>query len=317
MAWISLATPRVPSDHADESGACAARTVTSGAAIAPVLASQIQLRRIGLVAAPAAFVCIYALTVWTRVGQIVENAGMLVALDGRPAAASPWAKVYGTVNATTVAVGLVTLVLIGWRRKIPVRGVAAASVAGISILVAELLKLVVLPRPNLLGAARWLAHRSYPSGHATVALAFTAAALLVAGQRWRPTIALVGAGYSALMTISLLLTANHRLGDVLGSCLLVIVAATVARLFSASSFRQTDHATSAQLLLYWSAAILAAAAVLGSVVTFTPLVVGTPLAALSPWAVALTECAVACGAVALTVRHLLLIERWPETSGLL
>ena len=314
VARISLASRPAVSSHADESIACAARMIISGAAVDPVLARQIRWRRIGLVAAPAAFVCIYALTVWTRVGQIVENAGMLVVLDG-PAAASPWAKVYGTVNATTVAVGLVALVLIGWRRKTPIAGVAAASLVGLSVLGAELVKLVILPRPNLLGAARWLAHRSYPSGHATVALAFTAAALRVAHKRWRPTIALVGAGYSALMAISLLLTANHRLGDVLGSCLLVIVAATVGRLVSASSLRHTDQSTSAHLLLYRSAAVLAIGAVLGSVVTFTPLVVGTPLAALSPWAVALTECAVACCAVAMTVRHLLLIERWPETSG--
>lgn len=313
MARISLASPPVVSSHADDSIACAARTTTSAAAVDPVLASQIQWRRIGFVAAPVAFVYIYTVTVWTRVGQTVENAGMLVALNGRPAAA--WAKVYGTVNATTVAVGLVALVLIGWRRRIPIAGVAAASLVGVSVLGAELLKSVILPRPNLLGAARWLAHRSYPSGHATVALAFTAAAVLLACERWRPTIALVGAGYSALMIISLLLTANHRLGDVLGSCLLVIVVATVGRVFSASSLRLTDQANVAQRVLHWAAATLAIAAVIGSVVTFTPLVVGTPLAGLSPWAIALTECAVACCAVALTVRHLLLIERWPEASG--
>lgn len=61
--------------------------------------------------------------------------------------------------------------------------------------------------------------RSFPSGHATVAMSLALAAVLAAPIAWKLLVALGGAAYAAGMGISLLVQAGHYPSDVAGAYL--------------------------------------------------------------------------------------------------
>ena len=144
-----------------------------------------------------------------------------------------------------------------------------------------------------------------PSGHTIVALSFTAAALLVASDRARPIVTLVGAGYSALIGTSLPLTANHRLGDVLGSCLLMTFILALAEPRVRPALRRSKQVASATMTLRLSAAMFASGALVCPVMRFAPVARGVPIVALDPLLIFVTECLIFASAVATTVGRLL------------
>jgi len=98
------------------------------------------------------------------------------------------------------------------------QSIAAGVVLALAPLTAEALKpLLAHPHDSVggvhVGAASW------PSGHATAALALAGAAYLIAPWRAKPFVAGLGAAFSAAVGLILLILAWHMPSDVLGGYL--------------------------------------------------------------------------------------------------
>lgn len=119
------------------------------------------------------------------------------------------------------------IVLATWRRG---RGDIALSVA---ILLAGAIATSQVLKP-LLGAADpygrdalRVYHSSFPSGHATIAMALALAVVVAAPAAWRLPAALAGGAYAAAMGASLLIQRWHYASDVAGGFLIAGVWAGI------------------------------------------------------------------------------------------
>jgi membrane-associated phospholipid phosphatase len=110
------------------------------------------------------------------------------------------------------------LVAVALRRRCPRLALAVALVLGLAPLTAELLK-PLLAHPHAWVGEDWVKAASWPSGHATAAMALALCAVLVAPRRLRPTVAALGAMFVAGVGLSLLILAWHLPSDVLGGYL--------------------------------------------------------------------------------------------------
>jgi membrane-associated phospholipid phosphatase len=107
---------------------------------------------------------------------------------------------------------LVTLALAQARPRV---ALAVALVLALAPLSSDLLK-PLLAHPHSLAGAVYISPASWPSGHATAALALALCAVLVAPPRLRRAIAALGAVFSVAVGCSLLIRAWHMPSDVLG-----------------------------------------------------------------------------------------------------
>jgi hypothetical protein len=248
-------TDRVPARRA-QSPATDAPTAAAEPTRAPVdelAGTQPSSTRLGAAAISITstvlmFIIVYVASVWTVAGQKIENAGMIAAEGFGESTQAIWSIVYNTVSYSTLVFGLAVLALFGLRSGGLRRALAAPSVLGVAIVAAELLKHVILPRPRLYPWPKWLGYPSYPSGHTTIAVGLAASALFVAsGRTWR-AVQIGGFLYAALMGISLIVTANHRLSDEVGSCLVVYLTAYLVSIVLRTGPRESiRHAVRAAL----------------------------------------------------------------------
>jgi membrane-associated phospholipid phosphatase len=95
----------------------------------------------------------------------------------------------------------------------------------------------LLAHPHAWVGDNWVKAASWPSGHATAAMALALCAVLVAPRRLRPTVAALGAMFVAGVGLSLLILAWHLPSDVLGGYLvgMLWVALAVAGLRAADA----------------------------------------------------------------------------------
>jgi len=169
----------------------------------------------------AALVAAYLVFVRTHAGQRVDEA----ALNGR--LASPHARRAASELLTTISVGSLALALALLvaqallRQRIAAAVVAVAVVLG-ALTTTELLKHLVLVRPDLLPAPSTIDHNSFPSGHTTTAFAVGVAAALAAPPRWRRPVAAGAFLYGASIGIATIAAGWHRPSDVAGALLVVI-----------------------------------------------------------------------------------------------
>jgi membrane-associated phospholipid phosphatase len=113
-----------------------------------------------------------------------------------------------------------------WRRR-PRVALAVGLVMGLAPLTAETLKpLLAHPHARIYGDE--ITAASWPSGHASAATALVLCAVLVAPQRLRPTVALLGAMFAAGVGFSLLVLAWHLPSDVVGGYLVGTLWAALA-----------------------------------------------------------------------------------------
>jgi len=121
----------------------------------------------------------------------------------------------------------VLLIAVALGRRRPRAAFAVALVLGLAPLTAEALKpLLAHPHARIDGSE--ITAASWPSGHATAAAALALCAVLVAPQRLRPTVAMLGAMFAAGVGFSLLLLAWHLPSDVAGGYLLGTLWAALA-----------------------------------------------------------------------------------------
>jgi len=95
---------------------------------------------------------------------------------------------------------------------------AIVAVMGLAPLTAEALKPIMANAHASVGGSH-IGPASWPSGHATAATALVLSAILVAPARLRPVVAGLGAAFTAIVGVALLILAWHMPSDVLGGYL--------------------------------------------------------------------------------------------------
>ncbi|OXM50096.1 phosphoesterase [Amycolatopsis thailandensis] len=167
-----------------------------------------------------AFIVTFVLFVHTTAGQLAENGVVRSAQSGQWSTMD-WAGPLRDQDMVLVlgAAGIVLTGLALIRRK-PGLLVPALSVLVLPLIVAQLLKLYVLERPDLPDAGYGPGHNSFPSGHVSAAMAILMAAAFVLPQRFRPAIIGIGGVAVAWVASSTIALGWHRLSDTAGACLL-------------------------------------------------------------------------------------------------
>jgi membrane-associated phospholipid phosphatase len=163
-------------------------------------------------------VVVYCVFVRTHAGQRIDEA----ALHGR--LASVRARDAADQLLTTISVGSLALVLVLLaaqallRRRVALAVVAVVVVVG-ALLLTEVLKHLVLVRPELVSTS--INHNTFPSGHTTTAFAVGIAATLAAPSRWRRAVAVGAMLYGTAIGIATIAAGWHRPSDVVGAMLVV------------------------------------------------------------------------------------------------
>jgi membrane-associated phospholipid phosphatase len=203
------------------------------------------------VASAAGVGLLYVVAVRSPLGQALED----LVLWGRPTGDAEAVELAWRALATlTLAVaagataGLAGVALAVGRPFLAFGVVVAIAGANLTT---QLLKEVVLDRPNLVGSGAYAYGNSFPSGHVTLAASLALAALLVAPRRLRSLVALGGAAYVGVVGISTLTAGWHRLADAVGAILVALawsgLVAAVVVATRGSMPRRTWHAGSSRL----------------------------------------------------------------------
>ncbi|WP_106211727.1 phosphatase PAP2 family protein [Kineococcus rhizosphaerae] len=163
---------------------------------------------------------LYYVCVRTATGQTHENRLHAQAVATRGAETGWLRRAFDLVDRLEpqhLVVGIVLVGAVALLRGRPVRALQAVVVAGGTLGLTELLKLVLLERPDLLDHG-WSSN-SLPSGH-TAAVLGLVLGLLVAAPRWlRFPLALAGAAAAGAMGAFVIADGWHRVSDVLASAL--------------------------------------------------------------------------------------------------
>lgn len=172
----------------------------------------------------AGFATVYATLVLTTPGQRLENLALLGAELRSDAERARSLGFLSQISVASLALAMALAFIVGIARRRPGLGALAAAVMGVSVVLAELLKLA-LPRPALVDGASWILRGSFPSGSAAVATSIAVAALMVAPDRMRWLVLPAAASIAVLVGEAIQVAGWHRLSDSIGASLLVAAVA--------------------------------------------------------------------------------------------
>jgi membrane-associated phospholipid phosphatase len=129
------------------------------------------------------------------------------------------------------------LVIVALARGRPRVAFAVALVLGLAPATAEVLKPLLAHQHAWIAAGSYVGAASWPSGHTTAATILAMCAVLVAPERLRPAVAVLGAMLALAAGFSVLVLAWHLPSDVLGAYLLstMWIALAVAGLRAADA----------------------------------------------------------------------------------
>jgi membrane-associated phospholipid phosphatase len=187
----------------------------------PPAGSRRSLPVFAAVGCVLAFLFTYGVFVVTAGGQRAEDTILRNAQSAsRLGQDSSATLLQGTDVATVILLAAGLVVLIAAIRRRYVLGLVSLVALGVSLLATDVLKTSVLARPDLGNEGRaW--HNSFPSGHASAAMACVLAVALVVPRRGRPFVVVPGAIAVAWVSSSTITLAWHRLSDTVGGTLLV------------------------------------------------------------------------------------------------
>ncbi|MDO5080833.1 phosphatase PAP2 family protein [Buchananella hordeovulneris] len=166
----------------------------------------------------------YWVFIRTRWGQAVDGSGMAHFSELTPL--HEVARLAGTVSVTTLVVGMVLAAIAGLARRRWWLALGAAAAIGTAMVVTELLKEWVLPRPDF--RIGWSLANSYPSGHATAVTVVTLVALVTMPRSWRRYFLPVAVGVPPLLGAGLVALEWHRASDVAAACAVATACVLVA-----------------------------------------------------------------------------------------
>ncbi|WP_337062773.1 phosphatase PAP2 family protein [Kineococcus sp. G2] len=170
----------------------------------------------------AALAVLYVVSVRTVRGQVAEDAVHRLALRsadaGLPAPAERLLDLAGLLEPLHLLAGAALVALAGLLRRAPGRAALGLGVAAGTLALTELLKLVLLDRPNLISAYA-NGGNSLPSGHTAGVLGVCLGLLVASPPRWRVLLAPLGALASGTMAAMVVADGWHRVSDPLASAL--------------------------------------------------------------------------------------------------
>ena len=126
---------------------------------------------------------------------------------------------------------MVIYALIGFFRRTWEVAVAGMAILGVSPVSAELLKRVILPRPDLTGLIPDSVHNSFPSGHTTIAMAILLSLIVVVAYRWRGWVVGFAMIWAASVGAATVTARWHRFSDTLGADALALFVAALVTLW--------------------------------------------------------------------------------------
>ncbi|MEJ5946724.1 phosphatase PAP2 family protein [Pseudokineococcus basanitobsidens] len=195
---------------------------------------------------------VWAALVTTGPGQVVDEVAFAGSVRGRDLLDGRATDVLSLVSEGTLVLGVVVLVVLAVLRRRLRLAVAAVALVGGANVTTQLLKHVVLQRPDLgLGSAN-----SLPSGHTTVAATLAVALVLVVPVAVRGPVALLGAAYTAATGVSTLVAGWHRPSDVAAA--LLVTAGWTALVVA--GLRVLGGSATGRVGRGWAAALAAAGA---------------------------------------------------------
>jgi membrane-associated phospholipid phosphatase len=176
------------------------------------------------------FFAIYGVAVRTEVGQHADEAALAGGRSAPQRAQSGASSLLRIVSVGSLVAAVIALGALSWSSRRPWLIALPAVVVGLSLVAAELFKLVILSRPDLWPSS--LHGNSFPSGHTAIAAGLGLSAVLVAPERLRGVVAVAAALFAGGVGILVVTADWHRPSDPLGSfaLTLAIVAAIVALL---------------------------------------------------------------------------------------
>jgi membrane-associated phospholipid phosphatase len=177
---------------------------------------------LGMLCVAAAFGVAYWAFVLTATGQQADNnalRGAIAYLDA-DTARRPALALLGELPTVSAGIGLLALALAAAVRRSLFAPAVAALAFGAAVLSSQVLKLVVLDRPDKDISEATV--NSFPSGHSTFAAASMVAVFLVTSPRWRPLVATGGGLYAALAGSATFVLGWHRPADILAAYLLAV-----------------------------------------------------------------------------------------------
>jgi hypothetical protein len=188
-----------------------------------------RLRTLALVAV-AVLVAAYLLLVLTPLGQSWDDAALVGRLRERAADRAVVGRYLKGIDAATLVLMVVVVLVVGLVRRRARLALVAGGTFFAAVVSAELLK-ALLPRPSYGGELAILASKeydTYPSGHSTIATGFVLALVLVANNRWRPLVAVLGILWAATITTGVVAAGWHRPSDAIGGIALATAWMAVA-----------------------------------------------------------------------------------------
>lgn len=165
---------------------------------------------------------VYTLAVLTRPGQQIEDS-ILRSVDGGTLLKSGHALDAISIPAVLVVVGVVVLIAVIRRR--PGAAVQASVLIVGAIATAQVIK-AIAPRPELTASTL---SNSFPSGHATIALAGVLGLSTAFGRHLKPFITLAGTAFAAAVAEQTVAYGWHRVSDICGACAVSMLWLAIVR----------------------------------------------------------------------------------------
>ena len=181
-------------------------------------------------------IAVYLLAVRTVTGQAVENAALNGAEQVDTQAFVVANRALDTITVSSLAAATLAVGIVGLLRRQATLAIAAVSVILGSQAVTQILKFLVLQRPELLHTGEYLAN-TLPSGHTTAAMSVLFATLIVMPYRFRGVAMFFALTWAVGIGAYTVIARWHRLSDTLAADAVTLVVACVAAHFLASTHR--------------------------------------------------------------------------------
>jgi membrane-associated phospholipid phosphatase len=199
----------------------------------------VRLRSLLLVVAGSVvvFMANYLFFVQTTLGQELDDAA-LIGGELRPqgVVSEAW-ELLDVISVVSLAAACVAIGVVALLRRRFALAVAVLAAIGIANVVTQLLKRVVLERPDLIGTGDL---NSLPSGHATVAATVAVGMVVVSAPRWRSVVALVAWLFPIAVGVAVVIAGWHRPSDSIAA-FCVVLGVTAAALACVVAVFGFDH----------------------------------------------------------------------------
>ena len=172
-----------------------------------------------------AFAALYLFFVRDVTGQAIDQLAFNGAEDGTTGT-TVTQRLLDLIPSVMVAVGAIVSLIIATVRRAWFPLVVAVTAAMAAVVTTQLLKNVVLTRPDL--GVDGYDPNSFPSGHTTVAAASALVVFLVASPHTRWLAGTIGAAFAVAAGVSTLVSLWHRPSDVIAALLVVAFWGCVA-----------------------------------------------------------------------------------------